>query len=81
MYQRHAHHAYCDESSTHGVRYVVYGGIVLLEATLLSVDHYLARWRKYHGISAEIAWTSVTPFAYAAYRDVVDEAFERTRND
>jgi hypothetical protein len=75
-----AYHVYCDESGLHGARYTVYGGVVLLEATVADVDRDFNDWRRRHSIQSEVAWTSVSNHFYSAYKELVDEVFERTRN-
>jgi hypothetical protein len=74
------YHVYCDESGLHGDRYRVYGGIVLLSDSVVSVEAMADRWRKRTCIHSELAWNSISNRTVESYRSFIDEIFEATRN-
>lgn len=70
------YHAYCDESSQTKSRFMVYGGIIIEQADLLSFDVALQVWRNEHNMHSELKWTKVSDQKEREYIALADLFFK-----
>jgi hypothetical protein len=69
-------HVYCDESQTSGVRFTVYGGIVIPATSVPVFDEVMQEWRKTTHMFHEIAWEKVSKSYLDGFKSLVDLAFD-----
>jgi hypothetical protein len=78
-------HVYCDESQTSGVRYTVYGGIVIPAKSVVPFEEAVQEWRRKNHYSHEIKWKKCGAESYykkhVALVDFVFEHIERSHID
>jgi hypothetical protein len=75
MGETDSYHVYCDESSM-GCRFMVYGGIITLAASVPTLDQRITDWRRHHNMNAELKWSKVSKAKLDKYISLVDFFFQ-----
>jgi hypothetical protein len=68
-------HVYCDESQTSGVRYTVYGGIIIPERNVDRIDDAIRGFRSSRGMHHELKWEKVSRSRHEDFKALVDLIF------
>jgi len=73
--QDNLYHIYCDESRQSKDRFMVLGGIIVLEPSISVINKTMAKYRLEQNMNSELKWSKVSPQKLKEYLRLIDYFF------